>query len=642
MSHDNDPWQRKRQIFSEQGLVKKKKGPRLKVLPILWLAFKRASTLIGAAVIISSVLAAWMMSSILSEIDAGAQMAGLPDEMVLYLEIDGDLPDQGADANFSQPFSQDVKTLKNYVDALEKAASDPRVKGVYATLKSGGMSVAHAQEFRSALTKFKASGKFSYIYSAAYDQGLSGYYVSSAFDEMWMQPMGVVMLSGISAQVPYLRRVLDKIGVYPQIYKRKEYKSAYDTFTESKMSDASRREMEVLINDIASALSTDIASAKGIKAKAFKRLVDKGLYMDQEALKAGLIDVLDYEDVLIEKINEQVTGDPKDKDLAYVKLNSYISEMLKEQGSKKFKPEAKKIALVYAQGMIVEDGGTKTSGSVAFGKKNIIAADKIAPVILEIAEDEDYSGVVLRIDSPGGSPVASETILRALQKVQESGKSVTVSMGSTAASGGYWISCSADQIFVAPTTITGSIGVLGGKFSVAELWNKLEVNWDEVSWGKKAGMWSINQPYSKAEAERVKAMMDNVYTNFVSRVATGRGMSEKEVEAVARGRVWSGRRAVAVGLADQIGGLNDALDYAALQVGVKDRHGVVVDIVPKPLTPIEQLIELLESQVMAGKTLNDQVRVLGSFWSQISDVLAEQRALSNGVAIYEPMSLSAQ
>jgi len=638
MSNNKDPWQRKRQIFSSQTPVKKKQQ-RLRVLPILWLAFKKTSTVIGAAVIISTVFAVWTMSSILKELDTDIEMAKLPKEMVLYLEIDGDIPDQVGKADFSQPFSQDVKTLRNYVDALEKAGADPRVKGVYAKIKSGGLSVAHAQEFRSALEKFKASGKFSYIYSAAYDQGLSAYYLASAFDEMWMQPMGVVMLSGISAQVPYLRRVLDKIGVYPQIYKRKEYKSAYDTFTESKMPEASRRETKVLIDDLASTLSVDIASDMGIKPTVFKTLVDRGLYMDQEALKAGLIDVLDYEDVLIEKITEQVTGDPKDKDLSYVKFESYVSDMLKARGNK---TQDKKIALIYAQGMIVEGGGVQSSGSVAFRKDNIIAAEKLAPVILSVAEDKDYSGVVLRIDSPGGSPVASETILRALQKVQEAGKSVTVSMGATAASGGYWIACSADKIFVMPTTITGSIGVLGGKFSVAALWDKLEVNWDEVSWGKKAGMWSINQPYSNSEAERINAMMDNVYSNFIARVVKGRDMSEETVEKIARGRVWSGKRAVKIGLADQVGGLSDALDYAAQQVGVKSRHDIDVEIVPKPLTPIEQFIELLESQVMAGNALRDQVSVFSAFWSQISDVLTEQKALSNGAAIYEPMSLSAQ
>ncbi len=645
MTHNNDPWLRKRQIFSQKTSVKKKK-PRLKILPILWLAFKKTSTLIGAVVIISSVFMAWTMSSILKDIEAEVEMAKLPKEMVLYLEIDGDIPDQPGDVNFSQPFSQSVDTLRNYIDAIERAEKDPRVKGIYAMIKGGGMSVVHAQELRKALKNFEASGKFSYIFASAYDQGLGSYYLASAFDEMWMQPMGVVMISGISAQVPYLRRVLDKIGVYPQIYKRKEYKSAFDTFTESKMPEESRRETKTLIEDIALTLGADISVDLDMTPEVFKGLIDKGLFMDQEALEAGLIDVLDYEDVLIEKITEQVTGDPKDKKLAYVKFDSYISEMVKGAGynpkrAKAAALNAETIALVYAQGMIVEKSSSRASAQSTdiqspFNRENVVAAEDIAPVLLEIAEDERYKAVVLRIDSPGGSPVASETILRAIQKVQEAGKSVTVSMGSTAASGGYWIASSADQIFAMPTTVTGSIGVIGGKFSLAKLWEKLEVNWDEVSWGEKAGMWSMNQPYNKAEAERVNAMMDNVYSSFIKRVAKGREMSEADVEEVARGRIWSGQRAVTVGLADQIGGLNDALDYAAVQLGGENRRDVFVDILPRPLTPIEQLIKLLEGQVQAGQALRVQAGLLGSVMAQLREMLQEQQALSNGVAVYEP------
>ncbi len=696
MSNKNDPWLRNRQIFSPSMMAKKEKKRKWRVLPILWLAFRRTSTVIGAAVIISVVVAVWALSSILDEIDAGVEIAGLPEEMVLYLEINGDLPDRVGAANFSQPFTKDVRTLKNYIDALERAGKDHRVKGVYATLGDGSLSVAHAQEFRDALADFRTSGKFSYIYASAFDQGLGGYYLASAFDEMWMQPMGIVMISGISAQVPYLRRVLDKIGVYPQIYKRKEYKSAYDIFTESEMPEASRRATKELVEDLALTLSMGIAGDMGITQKAFKVLVDKGLYVDHEAMESGLIDALDYEDVLIEKINEQVTGDPKDKDLAYIKFDNYVAEMLKgkrgvffvhdedqeenpqkerkakedkadvvyyvgdsvkEKVAEKEKPDsseivekekskAKKIALVYAIGMIVDSVGGRASahdnGQIAFGQENVIAADEIAPVLLKIAEDESYGGVVLRVDSPGGSPVASETILRALQKVQESGKSVTVSMGSTAASGGYWIASSAEQIFVMPATLTGSIGVLGGKFSLAQLWDKLDVNWDEVSWGDKAGMWSMNQPYSKAEARRVNVMMDNVYSNFVARVAKGREMSEEEVEKIARGRVWSGKRAVEIGLADQIGGLNDALDYAAQQVGANDRRGVKVKIVPEPLTPLEQLIEMLEKQIQAGQALHIQAGLLHYLWPQIRESVTIQNMLSGKVAVYEPAHVLAQ
>ena len=643
MSHKNDPWLRKRQIFSMPVTSNKKKKRGMRIFPILWLAFKKTSTVIGAAVIVSTVISIWALSSIVHEIDVNAEIGRLPSEMVLYLEIDGDLPDLMTEANFSQPFASNAKTIRNYIDALESAAEDPRVKGIYATIEDEGLSVVHTQEFRRALAKYKESGKFAYIYASAFDQGLSGYYLVSGFDEIWMQPMGVVMVSGISAQMPYLRKVLDKIGVHPQIYKRKEYKGAYDMFTEHKISDSSRRATEALVNDFALALSQDISSDMGITPEEFKTLVDKGLYMDNEALEVGLVDVLDYEDVLIEKINKQVTGDADGKGLEYVRFDRYVGDVFKKQNN--VSAHNPKIALVYAIGVIVDSAGVRASGfrsHIGLGMETMVAADEISAALMDIAEDETYEGVVLRIDSPGGSPVASETILRAIQKVQKAGKSVTVSMGAAAASGGYWIATSADQIFVMPTTITGSIGVLGGKFSVAQLWDKLGVHWDEVNWGDRAAMWSMNQPYNEGEAERVNAMMDNVYINFIARVAKGRSMSVGEVEKIARGRVWSGKRAVEIGLADKIGGLNDALDYAALQIGKTDRHNIAVEIVPKPLTAIEQLAKFLEEQVSVGQALRIQAGLLHSLWPQIKESLAVQNILHGQVAVYEPVRMQVQ
>lgn len=633
MSKNNDPWLRKRQIFSSPVLKERKKKNLLSmVLPILWLAFKKTSMVIGSAVIISTVLSAWFVFSLLQEGDmSSAELVRFPDQMVLYLDIEGDLPDQVSETDFSTPFKASSGTLKNTLDALERGARDPRVKGLYATLSGGHLSVAHAQEFRKALSAFKAAGKFSYIYAPSFDEGLGGYYFARGFDEIWMQPMGVVMISGISAQIPYARQVLDKIGVQPQIYKRKEYKGAYDSFTETDMPEASREAMSALVDDIASVLAADISMDLSITPESFKALVDKGLYMDDEALDVGLVDVLGYEDVLIDHINTRVTGDPEGEGLAYVEFENYISEP--QKGHKNI--TAPKIALVYAHGMIVDQGDT-------FKKGGIIAAADLAPVLLEIADDDYYDALVLRVDSPGGSPVASETILRAVQKVQESGKSVTVSMGGTAASGGYWIASSADQIFALPATMTGSIGVLGGKFSLAGLWEKLGVNWGEVRWGENASMWSMNAPYSESESERVNMMMDHVYSNFVTRVAQGRHMDEEAVDSIARGRVWSGKRALDVGLVDQLGGLNDALDYAAKAGGAMDRFGAQVDIVPRPLTPIEQIVKFLEEQVSAGEALHIQAGLLHSLLPDIREVLSMSDMLSRQASIYEPVSLSSQ
>ena len=250
----------------------------------------------------------------------------------------------------------------------------------------------------------------------------------------------------------------------------------------------------------------------------------------------------------------------------------------------------------------------------------IAAADEIEEALINAAYDNAIGSVVLRVDSPGGSPVASETILRAIDIVQRQGKSVIVSMGPAAASGGYWISAYADEIFVMPTTITGSIGVLGGKVSLQEMWEKVGVNWESIRWGRNADMWSANKPFSEEQAKQINAMLDNIYESFVYRVALGRDMTVEEVDKVARGHVWSGAAAVEIGIADQFGGLHDALDYAAVEAGGKDRHDVDVVVMPKPLTPIELFIRLLEGQVMAGQMLGTYAGYLKQFQPTLSQL----------------------
>ena len=632
-----DPWIKQKKLHSSAPAKEAAIPPKRKwrLLSILWLAFKKTSMVIGAFVILGSVASTWLLSSYVDEIDES-----FPDQMVLHMKLEGSLGDLPKDSGFVDPFVQDHKTIKNYIDAIDKARTDPRVEGIYAYLGNVQLSVAHIQELRQALHNFKESGKFTYIYAPSYDQGVGGYYLASAFDEIWMQPMGVVLISGLNAEMPYMRDVLDKIGIEPQIYKRKEYKGAYDMFTESHMPEASRRATQALVTDIAEVLKADIAKRRGLAEDAFMSSVNKGLFIADEAVQAKLIDYADYEDKLIEKINKNITGDPDDDDLSYVKFMSYVKEMVKEQeeyesgasfgiGDDSGKPG---IALIYAVGAIMDSDKGRSSISVDDG---IAGADKISDALLDAADDENIDAVVLRVDSPGGSPVASETILRAVQKVQEEGKTVTVSMGPIAASGGYWIASLADEIFVLPTTITGSIGVLGGKFSLANLWQTLGVNWDHVRWGDNASMWSMNQPYTKSEAERVNAMMDNVYSNFIKRVAKGRDMTEDEVEKIAKGRVWSGKQAIEKGLADQFGGLNDALDYAAVQAGGLDRNDVNIVVLPKPLSAIEQLIELLETQASSGESLHVQAEFFKQILPSLKQIIMMQNMKSGSV--YEPI-----
>ena len=302
---------------------------------------------------------------------------------------------------------------------------------------------------------------------------------------------------------------------------------------------------------------------------------------------------------------------------------------------KKFATKKKKdgsVALVYAVGAIMDSD--REGNAIDDG---VAGADEIAKALIDAAYDNSIDAVVLRVDSPGGSPVASETILRAVQKVKDEGKVVIVSMGSAAASGGYWIATLADKIYVLPTTLTGSIGVLGGKVSMAGLWQMLGINWDEVSWGKNATIWSMSKPFSESEKERVNAMMDNIYSNFVKRVAKGRNMTEEEVEKIARGRVWSGKSALEIGLADEFGGLNEALDYAAVQTGALDRHDVNVVVMPKPLSAIERFLELIETQATTADTLQMQSEIMKEFMPAVQDMMMMKK-LPNG-AVYEPVKL---
>ncbi len=635
-----DPWLRQKKLHSEPVLkTTNKKVKKWQLLPVLWMAFKKTSMVIGAVVILSAIAMSWFLVPLVEDIDER-----LPNQMVLFMDLQGAMGDLPKEASLIDPFTQDNKTVKNYIDALERARTDPRVEGIYARLGNIQLSIAHIQELRRAIHNFRKSGKFAYIYSPSFDQGLGGYYLASSFAEIWMQPMGVVMISGLNAEMPYARDVLDKIGVEPQIFKRKEFKGAYDMFTESDMPDASKLSMGVLINDIAEVLKADIAKDRKISEEAFVAAVDRGLWMAEEAALAKLVDHADYADKLHAKINEAVTGNPDDENVSYVRFGSYISKMLEQKalraesaftGSHKKKNNKPSVALVYAVGAIMDADSSSASVSVDDG---IAGAEGISKALLDAAKDDSIDAVVLRVDSPGGSPVASETILRAVQKVQEEGKTVTVSMGATAASGGYWIASLADEIFVLPTTITGSIGVLGGKFSLEKMWENIGVSWGTTTWGKNASMWSMNQPYSESEAERINAMMDNVYDGFIKRVAKGRNMTEEDVDRIARGRVWSGKKAVEIGLADQFGDLNDALDYAAVQAGEKNRNDVNIVVLPKPLSSIERLIKLLDTQARAGEAIHVQAELLKIIMPTLNRMMVLQSMEQTG-AVYEPIQV---
>ncbi len=623
-----DPWSQKKNMYSVPSEVKVVKPKRRwKLLPILWMALKRTCTFLGAVVLVMVVLSAWALGPYMQDIEQE-----LPERVVLHMKLDGKLDDLPKETSLTDPFSEDVKTVRNYINALERAKNDSRVLGLYAEMRNVSIGVAHIQELRAAIKDFRESGKFAYIYAPSYRGGLGQYYLADAFDEIWMQPMGIVLLNGLNVETPFMRDVLDKVGVEPQMFQRKEYKGAYESLTNSNISKANKESTQVLIQDLAGVILKDIEDGSELD---FKALVDRGLFLDQEAFNAGLVDHLNYIDELFLTVNEKVTGDPKKKDFTYISFKSYVAEPLQRNAFSPPEEDSPKpnVALVYAVGAIM-DGDKKGNSS----DDGIAGAEDIADALYSAAEDSSIKSVVLRVNSPGGSPVASETILRAIEKIQEEGKTVTVSMGPVAASGGYWISAYADEIFVLPSTITGSIGVLGGKFSLEKLWQNVGVNWSRTSWGENAGMWSMNTPFSEGEAGRMNAMLDHIYDSFVARVAQGRDMNVQDAEKIARGRVWSGVKAVELGLADQFGGLNEALDYAAAQIDEDyTRADVDVVVLPKPLSAIERFVELLEGQVSAGRSFGVMVEYLEPFEPMIEQFMVMQDVRVGRV--YSPISV---
>lgn len=596
-----------RSLFSS-ARVAKPKPPKKKSLirrtgGFFWRNLKRLCMFIGAMFLVSMVLSAVVASKISSD----GSTPVMPDKMVVYLPIEGTY----SDYNVPSPYSFTVKpNFRHLIDTIDHAQTDSRVKGLLIVPNGGGLSLAQLQELRDAVKRFRASGKPTWFYAESMDEGLGSYYLASATDQIWMQPVGSLSIPGLRAEVPYARALLDKVGVEPQFFARKEYKDVFTSFSEKEMPATSRESMTKMLDDIGGQMMSGIAADRSKTLAQIRQNVNTGLLTDKEAQAAGLIDRIDYLDVLKKEIRMKAVGTEDIKAMKFVRFARYMDDVLAAPAQKLSggKPE---IALIYAVGTIVS-GSNSAQSSASFYGEGLASAEDIAKVIDQSTRDKHIKVIVLRVDSPGGSPTASETIRRALVHAQQSGKKVVVSMGGTAASGGYWIAAPADRIFAMPATITGSIGVAGGKFVMDKLWDKVGVNWDNVHIGDNSSLLSSNEVYTPEGRARMNMIMDSIYDSFISRVAEGRKLSLERVDQIARGRVWTGESGLKMGLVDELGGLNAALDYAAILAGHKSRRDVGIVELPKQKTTLELLAELLETQSRLGAGLSAQ-SAIGEF-----------------------------
>ena len=466
--------------------------------------------------------------------------------------------------------------LREAVSALHRAAEDPRVAGLIARVQLPAAAAGPVQELREAVAAFTAV-KPSLAWAETYPGTLS-YYLASAFGEVWMQPSGTVGLIGFATNALFLRDALDKAGIEAQFVARGEYKSAANLFTQDRYTDAHREADTRLLESLRGQVWQAIADSRNIGQDALDGLADQAPLLRDIAVESGLIDRVGFRDEAYARIAElvgakDISPDSGDADGDDAPSRLYLSRYARATGpdgparpSMPGRGPKSTIAVVTVAGPIVSGRG---GSRLPFGSSNA-GGDTIAAALREAAHDDSVSAIVLRVDSPGGSVSASETIWREVKKARERGKPVVASMGAVAASGGYYVSMGTDAIVANPGTITGSIGVLTGKLVARDLKDRLGVGSDAVRTNANADAWSVNAPFTPEQHAQVEAEADLVYDDFVQRVAQGRHLSVEAVEAVARGRIWTGADALDHGLVDELGGLRAAVRRAKVLAGLDE------------------------------------------------------------------------
>ncbi len=509
-----------------------------------------------------------------------------PGKTVLTYTLQSALPESAESGGLSLPLLKANRlTYADVIRALTYAAHDKRIRSLVVRLRDPELSPAQLQGLRVAIEQFRAGGKQAYIYAVDYGgsgSGIGDYYLASSFGQIWLQPVGTVSMNGIAAEVPFFKDILDKIGVSAQFQREGIYKSMPESVTLNGMSAPARQMMVGMVNDLSKQIVAGIADGRKMKVDRVNALVDNSPYTDGQALKLKLIDKIGYyDDMLAAAMKAAGKGANR------AKLEKYAASL--HSGSTF--DDGKKIALIVGEGDIVSYGGQPH-----LGFDGGMAADKLVKVFRMVRADKHIVAVVFRINSPGGSPEAAETIRHAMLETEKSGKPVIVSMGGYAASGGYWIASAANKIVAEPATITGSIGVFGGKFVLAGLWNKLGVHWGSVTAGKNAMMWSQNVPFTPKQTAQFQDMLANIYRSFITRVATGRDMKPAAVEAVAQGHVWTGEQAQKRGLVDVLGGINKAVALAREMAHLKAGEKAPLVLYPRPKTPMQRVIELISGK----------------------------------------------
>ena len=545
--------------------------------------------IVGFFAIIGALVAIGIVASIVVVVAATSRGPHVDNGTVLTLDLTQSLPDQAPDNGIERLLYPNRLTLIEALDTIARAGTDARVTGLVARIGDSDMGLAEVEELRDAIAAFRATGKRAIAYTDTFGELSSGtrsYYLASAFNEIWLQPLGMVGVVGLRVEMPYFRGTLDMLGIAPDFAHREEYKDAANMLTEKSMTGPEREELQALLDSINARMIQDIAADRKIDPATLNTLIDSAPLFTNDALKARLIDHV---------------GDRADAITSFGAAPKLLTlENYRDQAGEAHQ-SGPTIALIYATGLIGRGGGD--GGNVLTGGES--DTDKLTRAFRLAQEDKDVRAILFRIDSPGGSATGSETIWEAVERAHNSGKPIIVSMGDVAGSGGYYIAAPADKIVADPATLTGSIGVVAGKLAVGGLLQKFGAGTDALQTGANAGLFSPFQEFSPAERDKLNAALDDLYGGFKARVAQGRKLSNDAVEAVAKGRVWSGIDAQSRGLVDTLGGFQTALNLAKQSAGIAASQDVTLKVYPPQKTGVAAIADRL-----MGESSDDNAETL--------------------------------
>ena len=573
------------------------------------------ATLVGtflSAVLLIFVLTLFVIGSLASLNSAKIEDVQVKKGSILHLKLNKPILERSGpdDFNFSPSgFQLDRKMgLREIVENIEKATKDDRISGIYLDVTVPMTGMASVEEIRNALIDFKASGKWVVAYSEIFTQ--KGYYLASVSDEIYLYPEGIMEWKGLNASVMFLKEFLNRMGVEMQVIRGKnnKFKSAVEPFLGSKMSEANREQVSKYVGSIWDHVLQHTGDARNLNPDSLDAIAENfSIRSAADAVNAGLITAVAYPDEIDQNLMGKVDVDDRE-DLNLISIGRYTKAKLPKKEGEEDAPVHKRdrIAIVYAQGGIADTQGD--AESIGFN---------IAEAIRDAREDDKVKAIVLRINSGGGSALMSDIIWRETMLARES-KPLVVSMGDVAASGGYYIAAAANHIYAHPNTITGSIGVFGILPNMQKLMNnKLGITFDGVKTNRYADIGSLVDPLTDEEYGIIQQGVEEVYETFLQRVSDGRNMTPEAVDAIGQGRVWTGTDALDLGLVDELGGLQDAIDKAA---ELAELESYKVRDLPKVSSPLEKFMEDLKGGKAFAKALDSELSGQYSMYRQFKFV----------------------